>query len=110
MCDNCGGRIAQGQVCVLPAEQDQTTQLMLEMTAYDAPKLCTSSHLAAQPYPVKADLRPDVGRGRKRALGYFCTWECARAWNAKESPACVQSRRDLVIDLLAARPLAPIQI
>lgn len=111
-CDNCGGKI--NRLCTLPAEEDQTTRLLLQVNPYDTPVLTSTSDFSLYPPQPKGGppKPPDLGvitRG-KAALGYFCCWECARQWNKKNSPTFVQSRRDLVIDLLSTKSFEPITV
>merc|ERR1719313_177993 len=106
MCDFCGGKIKN--LCLLPGEEDQTTRLLLAVNPYDTAVLTTTGEQALHPPQVQggAPKLPDLAaitRG-KTALGYFCTWQCARQWNQKHSPAFVRSRRELVIDLLSTKP------
>jgi hypothetical protein len=112
MCDFCGGKIRT--LCLLPGEEDQTTRLLLAVNPYDTPVLTTTGEQALHPPQVKGGppKPPDIAaitRG-KTALGYFCQWSCARQWNQKNSPAFVRSRRELVIDLLSSKPMAPVTV
>jgi hypothetical protein len=103
-CDNCGSRIRN--LCILPAEEDQTTKLLLQVNPYDTAVLTATSDVALfppQPKGGEPPPAPAVPQGRKAALGYFASWGCARQWNAKHSPTFVRSRRDLVIDLLESK-------
>lgn len=90
---------------MLPTEEDQTTRLLLQVNPYDTAVLTATSEVALYPpVPKGGEPSPTAPKpGAKGALGYFCNWECARQWNAKNSPAFVRSRRDLVIDLLATK-------
>merc|ERR1719313_533777 len=112
MCDFCGGKIKN--LCLLPGEEDQTTRLLLAVNPYDTAVLTTTGEQALHPPQVKggAPKLPDLAaitRG-KTALGFFCSWSCARQWNQKNSPAFVRSRRELVIDLLSSKPMAPVTV
>jgi hypothetical protein len=111
-CDFCGGKIRT--LCLLPGEEDQTTRLLLAVNPYDTAVLTATGEQASHPPQVKGGppKAPDLAaitRG-KTALGYFCTWQCARQWNQKNSPAFVRSRRELVIDLLSQKPMAPVTL
>ena len=43
---------------------------------------------------------------REKPESYFCSWECARSWNARFSPAQARYERGLKIDVAAGRLVA----